>query len=627
MRAAEFAAESSLTISPQMLLPDLIKTHPEARGVFDRHGLRGCGGPLGPHETIGYFARVHGVEEAELLRELAEAIDRNPAQDDAPQPAGPHVADVLYRRYFIAAILTTLTAGATWGAWLLWQIAMGGSFRAISVSSVNAHGEAQIFGWVGLFIMGFAYQAFPRIWQTELVAPRLAAANCWIMISGIILRTIGMTAQSAWSPALATATAGGLLELASVLIFVSQIATTFRRSGASIEPYAALVLGALGFFVASSVMSVWHTWKTMTAIDERALVWAIATYQFPLRDLQIHGLALFMILGVSLRMLPRIFVLPETPTRQAWWSFGLLLPAVLAEVILFLTYRWTGNLTAAVALVAPWLSMIAAAALVVWPWKLWRPIPDPDRAFKFVRSAYAWLFIALVMLLLTPAYQAVVASRVIEMKVSHAYLGATRHAITVGFISLMIMGMAAKVVPTLSGVRPQTLPSLWGPFLLVNLGCTLRVTTQTLTDWLPALYPFLGVSGTLEVIGLAWWGTSLILIIARAQRETGAAHRDAGPAPEQIEPGHYVGDILWWFPETEAIFLARGFTALRNPRLRGIVAAHVTLARAAAFRGVPLDDLLQELNTEIQPAKRGSQTTRPLSLLPVLGHMEVGESS
>ena len=64
-----------------------------------------------------------------------------------------------------------LSAGATWGAWLLWTIGLNGSFRAVSVHAINAHGEAQIFGWVGLFIMGFAYQAFPRMWQTTLVAP------------------------------------------------------------------------------------------------------------------------------------------------------------------------------------------------------------------------------------------------------------------------------------------------------------------------------------------------------------------------------------------------------------------------------------------------------------------------
>ena len=56
----------------------------------------------------------------------------------------------------------------------------------------------------------------------------------------------------------------------------------------------------------------------MTARSLDALIWYVATYQAPLRDLQIHGLALFMILGVSLRLLPALFDLPRVPDRRAW---------------------------------------------------------------------------------------------------------------------------------------------------------------------------------------------------------------------------------------------------------------------------------------------------------------------
>src|SRR5690606_6681679 len=113
-------------------------------------------------------------------------------------------------------------------------------------------------------------------------------------------------------------------------------------------------------------------------------------------------------------------------------------------------------------------------------------------------------------LLALPVYQAVSG-----LPFSHAYYGAIRHAITVGFISLMIMGFAAKVVPTLVGADPGRLGGLWGPFVLVNLGCTLRITTQTLTDWHESAYAIIGPSGTLEVAGLAWWGVGLLVLIRR----------------------------------------------------------------------------------------------------------------
>jgi hypothetical protein len=163
---------NSLAITPDLLVPELLGAHPEARAVLDRYGLRGCGGPIGPYEWIRYFARAHGVDEARLLAELDRAIAApRPRSDKATAPDAPQLADSIYRRYFLGGILVALTAGASWGAWLLWTTALGRSFRDISISSVNTHGEAHIFGWVGLFIMGFAYQAFPRLLHTSLATP------------------------------------------------------------------------------------------------------------------------------------------------------------------------------------------------------------------------------------------------------------------------------------------------------------------------------------------------------------------------------------------------------------------------------------------------------------------------
>jgi len=178
--------QGNVAITPELLLPELLRLHPETRIVFDRHGLRGCGGPLGPYESIRFFARAHGVDELLLLDELRQAIatPRSQPRRDATERDAPEIADMIYRRYFLAGIAVVLSAGASWGAWLLWTIGLNGSFRAVSVHAINAHGEAQVFGWVGLFIMGFAYQAFPRIWQTTLVAPRLAVVAFGLMAGG-----------------------------------------------------------------------------------------------------------------------------------------------------------------------------------------------------------------------------------------------------------------------------------------------------------------------------------------------------------------------------------------------------------------------------------------------------------
>jgi hypothetical protein len=607
--------QGKFTLSPALLLPDLIRAHPESRSVFDRHGLRGCGGPLGPHESIGFFARAHGVDELELLRELEKAVAApgSPPQGGAGPPEAPRIADTIYRRFFLAGIAVVLSAGASWGAWLLWTIGLNGSFRAASLHAINAHGEAQIFGWVGLFIMGFAYQAFPRMWQTNLAAPRLAAAAFYLMVGGVVVRTAGIALAETWGWAAVLALAGGLMQIAAVGLFVSQILITFRRSGAAVEAYVGFVVAALGWFMLSSVFSVWHSWHTMTAPDLEALVWAVATYQAPLRDLQIHGLALFMILGVSLRMLPALHGLPRIPEGRAWLVLALLTAAVTGETFVFLAYRWTGNHVIASGLVPIWALMIAAVLTIVLTWRLWRPMPEPGRTAKFIRAAYAWLPVSLLMLLMMPLY-----NWLAGVSFSHAYFGASRHAITVGFISLMIMGMAARVVPTLNGVDPRTLSSLRGPFLLLNLGCFLRVTMQIATDWTPAAYPPIGLSGALEVTALAWWGIGLIVVIERGRRLEHAAPRPTSPRPDRIGAEHRVADVLDWFPPTLAVFLRHGFTALENPLLRNTLARHVTLAQASALRGVDLQELLDDLNAAAE-----STAGTKLIALPVLSQADL----
>lgn len=598
------AANSPELVTLETMIPDFLGRHPHARRVFDRYGLNGCGGRLGPVESIGFFARTHGVPEDQLLAELQQALQGSSAHVVAPDddpPAAPSVADTIYRRFFTAGIVLVLTAGATWGAWLLWNIGFGGSFTSISIFDVNAHGHAQIFGWVGLFIMGFAYQAFPRMWHTRLAAPRLAVAAFLMMLTGLIVRTAGMTLSESWSLALPAAVAGGLLEIGAVLAFAGQLAVTFRRSGKPLESYVGFAFGAIFWFVAMSVFSLWHTYHTMAATTREELLWYVATYQAPLRDLQIHGLALFMILGVCMRMLPPLFGVAAVPAKWAWAALGLATAAVAIESVLFIAYRWTGNHALAGGLWGAWLMLATGVVLVAWPWRLWRPLPSPeartDRSSKFVRAAYGWLAISLLMLLMLPVYQA--ASGI---PFSHAYYGAIRHAITVGFISLMIMGFAAKVVPTLNGVDPRRLTSLWGPFILVNLGCFLRVSMQTLTDWDPVFFSLVGVSGTLEVVGLAWWGVGLVCIMRQGKRE---ANEDAVPSrqPDRIEPHHRVGEVLAWFPATEEVFVRFGFSAVRNPILRRTVARQVTITQVCGMHNVSVDELLTALNAARVPSQ------------------------
>lgn len=423
--------------------------------------------------------------------------------------AESHVAaGEVYRPFFLSAIVVMLTVGATWGAVLLWQIALARQFMSLSVQSVNAHGSAQIFGWVGLFIMGFAYQAFPRMWKTTLAAPRLAKLVLVLTLAAISFNTLGVALRQVWQPAVGVAVAAAALHVVAILIFVAQLLHTFRHSGQRFDPFAGFVFVACFWFVAMSVMNAWHTFTTLTAPGMAELVWHVATYQAPLRDMQVHGLALTMALGVSLRVFPSMFGLPKTPTRRAWLALALITAAVVMECIVFVAYRWSGNHVIAAFLTISWLMLAGAVAWLVIPWQLWRPLPFAGRSNKFVRSAYGWLGVSLVMLLLLPVY-----THAVGVPFSHAYYGAIRHAITVGFLSQMIIAVSSNVTPRLRGIDEAILSDLRGPFLLANAGCALRVAGQVLTDTVPTVYSIFAFSGILEVAAFLWWAITIMAVL------------------------------------------------------------------------------------------------------------------
>ncbi|MBP7148989.1 MAG: NnrS family protein [Acidobacteria bacterium] len=436
-----------------------------------------------------------------------------PAVSFVPVPALRPRAPRRERPFFIAGIAVVLTLGVGWGAWLLWRIGFAGSFTGVGVHAINAHGLAQISGWVGLFIMGFAYQFFPRMWRVQLPAPWLIPCVFGLQVAGTVLASTALGLAGSWGPARDAALAGNALLVAAAAIFAGQVFATFRRSGAGWQPWSAFVLAAALWFVIAAIGAAAHAWFTMGAATGEELLALVATYQAPLRDVQIHGLALFMILGVSQKVLPSLLGAPPTPERNGWVALAVLSASVVLEAAVFLLFRWTGDHRFAPLLLLAWIGLPVGAALVAGPWKLWRRPADPDRTGKFFRAAYGWLFLSLAMLLLLPVYQA--ASGI---PFSHAYYGAARHAITVGFVSLMIMGMAARFSAALAGVERFGLPSLLGPFLLVNAGCALRVGLQVLTDWWSGAFLLVGISSLLEFAGLAWWGAHVLALLLRRHR-------------------------------------------------------------------------------------------------------------
>ncbi|MDX9973297.1 MAG: NnrS family protein [FCB group bacterium] len=429
-------------------------------------------------------------------------------------PADVDPAEAIYQPFFKGGIALVLTLGAAWGAALLLRIALLGSFTAVGLQEVNAHGHAQIFGWVGLFVMGFAYQQFPRFKQVALAYPRLARLSFALMLGGIVLRSglQPLVGHLPWT--LIPAAAGSIVELAAIGLFLFVIVATFRRSLNPTRAYEFYIFAALAWFAVQGVYDTVYFVATALAPTRDHLLTLTATWQAPLREMQIHGFAMLMIFGVSQKILPAFYRFPEVPRRRSLVLLASILVGLAAQCTGFVLMRTAGHAWAAL-----WYSgvLLMAGSSVVFALSLGlhRQALGADRSLKFIRTGYGWLLFSLLMLVLLPAYQfgllraVAPESHAAQIGFSHAYYGAIRHAITVGFISLMIVGVSAKVVPMLKGIPGSSLTSLWLPFALLNLGCFLRVSMQTLTDFNTAAFPVAGVSGLLEVTALALWGFHL----------------------------------------------------------------------------------------------------------------------
>lgn len=615
---------SPVPIEGSTRIPDLLRAMPEARTVLDRYGLQGCGGPLGPAESLEFFARAHDVPLDRLLAEIRQAQAAEPASS-AALSFTEALADRIYRPFFRAGIAVALTLGAAWGVILLLRIAWSGSLTAVSIQEVNAHGHAQIFGWVGLFVMGFALQAFPRFKHTRLAYPRLAYATLWMMLAGLTARSVLQPLTTWWTWPGSPAVAASVLEVVAIVVFVGVVLATVLRAERALECYDYYIFAALGWFIVQAVYETVYFAATLRAQDRSHLLQLVATWQGPLREIQTHGFAMLMILGVSQRLFHYFYGFPKP---RAWVGLAMLPAINLAIVgsvvggILLPTHGalggplWYGST----------LLLAGSVTVLVWDWHLLARPAERDRSLKFLRTAYGWLFVALGMLVFLPGYQYVVLpglgprSEALEIGFSHAYYGAIRHALTVGFISLMILGVAAKVVPTLRGLDVHSLPGLWLPFVLVNLGCALRVSAQTLTDFTPAAFPVAGASGVLELLGLGLWGAHLWGLMSPRLAAGGKTATEQPPRlpglPLRAE--HRVGDVLEAYPALLDTFLAFGFAPLRNPLLRKTVARRVSIGQACRMMGVDEASLLKALNERVGQRPAEGDSASGLRVLPLL---------
>jgi len=121
----------------------------------------------------------------------------------------------------------------------------------------------------------------------------------------------------------------------------------------------------------------------------------------------------------------------------------------------------------------------------------------------FVRAAYFWLLASAVLSVAAAGWDT-----------AGGLWGASRHALTVGFISTMVFAIGQRVLPAFCGMRVLFSPRLmFASLALLNVGCAMRVISETgaYEGFLPSLWPMLPVSAVIEMTAVTVFAANLIL--------------------------------------------------------------------------------------------------------------------
>lgn len=408
----------------------------------------------------------------------------------------------IYRPFFLAGIVFVLTVGCMLGAVALYGIATSGTYTSSAWAPyILAHANSQLFGWVGFFVMGFALQQHaPTIARAKLFH-RLAWGSFILMAAGIVLRFFAeplvQANREVWFP---IGVLSAVLQAVAVLLFIFNTSYTRHRANTGLQWQSRFVFASLFWLVVVSIAEPF-VFAYTHQIDKGASIMFVARWFPLLREAQFLGFVAMMIFGVSLVKLNSCFGARAANPILGQIGFFLWNLGLVLRMLGWLEGFEQGfqGFSQALYFVGGGLIAVAAAILVTAS-RIFERVEQPQRSHKFVRGAFGWLIVGGILVILEPLHLGAIGS-----PFSHAYTGAIRHAVTVGFISQMILGFGAHVVSRMNDLDERTLAPLWSVFILLNVGNAARVGLEIATDYTGRAFLPMGITGFVELLGLSIW--------------------------------------------------------------------------------------------------------------------------
>ncbi len=410
----------------------------------------------------------------------------------------------LLMAYISTGLVFMLLPGTFLGVWNLLQISGRKSVGLVSPAWLQAHGHAQVFGWIGSFIFGIGFYSIPK--SRGATKPAFGAAwVCWAMWTiGVAARWMANIYLVQWRLLLPLSAA---LELAAFLIFFRMVSQhRSENSGKDrLEPWIWVVIsasaGLMLVLIANLAACIYLALRGESPalshiLDQRYL--ALMTW----------GFLVPFVWGFSTKWM-RVF-LGLKPVRPRLLFSALVLNFV--GVVLTLE-GWGPEAT---------VFFVVGTMLVIAALRMFEPAQQEPKtrgvhpSFPFfVRMAYGWLLVAALLGVGAALWDS-----------SGGIWGASRHALTVGFIAVMVLCVGQRILPAFAGMRRlwSTRLMFTGLFLL-SLGCALRVSSELLAyqnyaNWAWSVLP---ISAFLELAGITAFAMNIfgtfILEPSHAQKQ------------------------------------------------------------------------------------------------------------
>ena len=225
-------------------------------------------------------------------------------------PAATEVAlQRLLTAYVFTGLLFLLLPGTFLGVWNLVSISGRHSLAGLSPSWLQAHGHAQIFGWIGTFIIGIGYYSLAKMGRLMPFAVSRGWASWALWTAGVTLRWVANISEWNWRVLLPASAA---LQLIGFLIFFATVSGHQSRPApgadraaspprTKIETWMKLVIASTVGFLLALLMNQFETIHlAMTSTHPEIPHWLDQRYLF----LAAWGFPVLAVWGFNARWLP-----------------------------------------------------------------------------------------------------------------------------------------------------------------------------------------------------------------------------------------------------------------------------------------------------------------------------------